>query len=364
MPIVLARLIQNQAVDLAGEVSAHLANGQRRITLGLGPGVDVPLLDEELHAAEVAMLDRELVVAAIRAEPDGYVVERGATNFGVYVWSERDPIWESVPWMGEMRGLRPGDKLALGSTPAEAVKLVFPHSPLVPGMAKRRTERQQRAAERSAPSTVPPKTANSGRSATPASSRRNAPPRAWAGGPPHRYQHLFEVALRHWRYTMLTIGTDPKCTIVIDDPELADLRLAIGRNPQHPERGYELFVKAAACSPWVALESESVRPVEKGAVERLQGPGNRIGFGPYVVVLPEPVAPTPRFAPRQVPTKAEIADVLGVPEPDLTDGDKVKARYRDLARRFHPDRNSGDPGDTSRFLEIQTCFDAWRQSAR
>jgi DnaJ-class molecular chaperone len=41
----------------------------------------------------------------------------------------------------------------------------------------------------------------------------------------------------------------------------------------------------------------------------------------------------------------------------------VKARYRDLARRFHPDRHSGDPGDTSRFLEIQTCFDAWRPRA-
>jgi hypothetical protein len=358
MPIELARLIQSQAVDLAGEVAALLANGRRRITLGLGPGVDVPLLDEELHAAEVAMIDRELVVAAVRAEPDGYVVERGGTNFGVYVWSDRDPIWSSVPFMGEIRGLRPGDKLALGSTPAEAVKLVFPSSPLVPPPAPvRRTDRQQRAAERSV---APPPS----RSATPASARRATPPRTWTGGPPHRFQHLFDVALRHWRYAMLTIGTDPKCTLVLDDPELGDLRLAIGRNPQHPERGYELFVKAAACNPWVAPEGESVRPVEKGAVERLQGPGNRIGFGPYVVTLPEPVVPSPRFAPRQVPTKAEIADVLGVAELDLTNGETVKGRYRDLARRFHPDRHSGDPGDTSRFLEIQTCFDAWRQSVR
>lgn len=372
MPMVLARLIQSQAVDLAGEVSALLADGRRRITLGIGPGVDVPLLDEELHAAEVAMLDRELVVAAIRAEPDGYVVERGATNFGVYVWSERDPIWQSVPWMGEVRALRPGDKLALGSTPAEAVKLIFPDSPLVPRRAPvRRTERQQRAAERAAPSSAPattpappPRSAQPGRSTTPGSARRATPPRNWAGGPPHRYQNLFDVALRHWRYAMLTIGTDSKSTLVLDDPELADLRLAIARNPQHPERGYELFVKAAECNPWVAPDGQSVRPVDKGAVERLQGPGNRIGFGPYVVLLPEPVVPTPRFAPRQIPTKAEIADVLGVAELDLTDGEKVKTRYRDLARRFHPDRNSGDPGDTSRFLEIQTCFDAWRQSAR
>jgi hypothetical protein len=361
MPIALARLIQTQAVDLAGEVSARLASGQRRITLGLGPGVDVPLLDEELHAAEVAMLDRELVVAAIRAESDGYVVERGATNFGVYVWSERDPIWESVPWMGAVRGLRPGDKLGLGSTPAEAVKLVFPDSPLVPPPA-RRTDRQLRAAAKAATpvgsAPAPP------RSSTPASARRASPSRTWTGGPPHRYQHLFEVALRHWRYAMLTIGTDAKNTLVLDDPELAELRLAITRNPQHPDRGYELFVKAAACNPWLAREGGSVRPLDKGVVERLQGPGNRIGFGPYVIVLPEPVVPTPRFAPREVPSRAEIADVLGLSEIDLTDGEKVKARYRELARRFHPDRNSGDPGDTSRFLEIQTTFDAWRHSVR
>src|SRR5688572_16890122 len=142
MPMVLARLIQTQAVDLAAEMAVLLAQGQRRITLGLGPGVDVPLLDEELHAAEVALLDRELVVATVRAEPDGYVVERGWTNFGIYVWSEREPLWQSVPWMGEVRGLRPGDKLALGSTPAEALKLVFPDSPLVPPRVTTRTVRQ------------------------------------------------------------------------------------------------------------------------------------------------------------------------------------------------------------------------------
>jgi hypothetical protein len=258
--------------------------------------------------------------------------------------------------------LRPGDKLALGSTPAEAVKLVFPESALVPPAPMRRTERQQRVAERTVP--LPTPMSAPSRSATPASGRRATPPKTWTGGPPHRYQHLFEMALRHWKYAMLTIGTDPRSTLVLDDPELADLRLAIGRNPQHPDRGYELFVKAGACKPWVAREGGSVRPVDKGAVERLQGPGNRIGFGPYVVVLPEPIVPTPRFAPRQVPTRAEIADVLGVTEPELVDPEKVKTRYRELARRFHPDRNAGDPGDTSRFLEIQTCFDAWRQSVR
>jgi hypothetical protein len=358
MPMVLARLIHTQAVDLAAEVSVLLAQGQRRITLGLGPGVDVPLLDEELHAAEVAMLDREIVVATLRAEPDGYVVERGWTNFGIYVWSEREPIWQSVPWMGEVRGLRPGDRLALGSTPAEALKLVFPDSPLVPPRTATRSVRQKKAADR-APSTpslgTPPPAMR-----TPAGSE----PRKWKGGPPDKYQRLFEMALLHWHYAMYTIGTDPKSTIAIDDVDLAELRLAIGRNPSHPDRGYELFVKGAGGDPWVQPAGRSVRSLAKGSVERLRGASNRMGFGPYVVELPAPAVPAPRFGAREEPTRADIAEILGLKEADLKDGERVKARYRDLARRFHPDRHSGDPGDTSRFLEIQTCFEAWRAAAR
>src|SRR5687767_5298422 len=128
MPIAIARLVQQQGqneVDIEAELRSLLEAGHRRITIGLGEGVDIPLLDQELHAAEIAELDRDLVVAAVRAEPDGYVIERGYSNFGLYVWSDQDPIWHSVPWMGVVRALRPGDKVALGSAPAEAIQFLL-----------------------------------------------------------------------------------------------------------------------------------------------------------------------------------------------------------------------------------------------
>ncbi|MEZ4238760.1 MAG: hypothetical protein R3F59_21935 [Myxococcota bacterium] len=132
LPVAIARLVQAQRVDIEGELRALLEEGTRRVTIGIGPTVDIPLLDEELHAAEIAELDRELVVATVMAEPDGYIVERGWSNFGLYTWSDADPIWHSVPWMGIVRGLRPGDKVAMGSTPAEAPSSCCPESALDP----------------------------------------------------------------------------------------------------------------------------------------------------------------------------------------------------------------------------------------
>lgn len=392
LPIAIARLLQTQAVDLGAEINELLRAGKRRITIGLGPGVDVPLLDEELHAAEVAMIDRELIVAALRAEPDGYVVERGWSNFGVYVFTELEPLWVSVPWMGEVRGLRPGDKMALGSTPAEALRFVLPDSPMVPPRIAHRTARQ-RAAERPEPPAPPPPPQDLRsappptprqvrpdprppdrrtpvppvRTATPRPASRVAGPaiarpaaRSWSGGPRDRYQDPFDSALRHWRYEMVTFGSDERSVIEVDDPELAGLKAAILRKPDQPDRGYELFVKDPSGDLWVQPAGEPPRPLKKGDVVKLRGAGNRLGFGPYHVVLAEPVVVGPRFGPRDTPTPRQIAVVLGLPEHALADADRVRARYRELVRRFHPDRNDGDPGHLSRFLEIQACFDALR----
>ena len=358
MPLALAQLVTSQAIDLGAEVRALLRGGKRRITMGLGPGVDVPLLDEELYAAEVAVLERELVVAAIRAEPDGYVVERGWSNFGVYVWTEREPVWSSVPHMGEVRGLRPGDKVALGSTPADAVSFQLPESDLVPPPMAHRTERQRRASKQR---TV--------RTPEPAPRRTTPPPAQRVVQPPAprrpvqdraRFQEVFEVALNHWRYPMLTIGTDPSHVIVLDDPQLGSLRAALSRNVDSPERGYDLFVKDPGAELWVQPQGESPRDLAKGAVVRLKGAGNRLGFSGYVVELPAPARPVPRFGPRETPSSIDVAKVLGLGLLQLQDPGIVKARYRELARRFHPDRHDGDPGHLSRFLEIQACFDAWR----
>lgn len=366
MPIALAKLVQSRSksgIDLGAEVRELLADGRRRITIGLGPGVDVPLLDEELHAAEIADLDRELVVAAIRAEPDGYVVERGETNFGVYVWTELHPLWETVRFMAEIRGLRPGDEVALGSTPAEAVKFVLPESSLVPPPRARRSARTDLAREQQRARSVTPTSASERRPRIRDSGPTppTAPGRTWVRRVQRdRWQRLFDAALLHWRYAMITFGGDERAVLHLDDPELASLRAAVARNLEQPERGYEVFVKDPTPSLWVEVAGQDRRQLGRGEVVKLRGPGNRIGFGPYAVELPPPAVPVPRFGPRQTPTRAEVAEVLGLRELDLLSSEIVKERYRALVRRFHPDRHDGDPGHTSRFLEIQAALRAWK----
>lgn len=407
LPYAVARLVQAQKdIDIRSDLIELLERGQRRVTIGIGGSVDIPLLDQELHAAEIAMLDREVVIAAVRAEPDGYIIERGWSNFGVYVWCDSDPVWQSVPWMGAVRGLRPGDKVALGSAPAEALRFELPESALVPPPEHRRGDRTQKAASQQRNRTidgttpVPPQATNGPPAATPAAAPASRDP--WAGITPggsrrrtlsaavpgmngvrtpsgsplsapvegrpqalransDKYQRRFDAAFRFWRYDKITIG-DHRAVIDLDEPELQAIRIAIGRNLEHPERGYDVFVKEPRPEFWVHPAGEHVRLVQRGDVVRLRGAGNRIGFAGFEVVLPEPAVPVSRFGPRQVPTSADIAEVLGLPEESLTDTDRVKAAYRDLVRRFHPDMHDGDAGHLSRFLELQVCFDAWKKA--
>lgn len=386
LPVAIARLVQQQGrneVDIEAELSALLESGHRRITIGLGLGVDIPLLDQELHAAEIAELDRDLVVTAVRAEPDGYVIERGWSNFGLYVWSDSEPVWRSVPWMGLVRALRPGDKVALGSTPAEAIQFQLPESTLVPPRMHRRSQRVEQASEQrrnrehtppAEPTLVTPRGATPSHSPTPVGASVRSDPRANRTPGPlprrpaplrvdsDRFQARFDIAIKYWRYVMITFGGDAGSIVVLDDPELGSLRAAIGRNLEQPDRGYELFVKDPTPDLWVQPAGAAARVLARAEVVKLRGPGNRIGFAGYVVSLPDPAAPVPRFGPRQVPTVAEMADVFGLSAHQMTDADLVKSRYRELALRFHPDRSDGDPGHLSRFLEIQASFSAWKRA--
>lgn len=377
LPARLTHLMQStQTVDLAQEVRTLLTEGRQRLTLGLGPGVDIPLLDEELYAADVELIDRQLVVAVIRAEPDGYVVERGWSNFGVYVFTANEPLWTSVPHMGYVRGLRPGDQVALGSTPAEAIRFALPESALVPPPVALRTSRQRRAAaqRRSRPEAPPPGSPPPGSPPprtirqTPPAPPEAQPPQAAAPPPPaqsaaqrDRFQDPFEIALLHWRYAMNSFGTDPGSVIVLDDPALGSLRAALGRNLEQPDRGYDLFVKDPGPGLWVQPRGEEASALQRGSVVRLKGPGNRLHFGGYVVELPPPAVPVSRFGPHEIPSPASIQSVLGLPPGAIDDPAQVKAAYRALIRRFHPDRHDGDPGHLSRFLEIKACFEAWKR---
>ncbi len=54
--------------------------------------------------------------------------------------------------------------------------------------------------------------------------------------------------------------------------------------------------------------------------------------------------------------------ILGVP-PDATLAD-IKKAYRRLARRYHPDRNNGDPAAAARFREITEAYEVLAERAR
>jgi molecular chaperone DnaJ len=54
-------------------------------------------------------------------------------------------------------------------------------------------------------------------------------------------------------------------------------------------------------------------------------------------------------------TQKDYYTVLGVGED--ADPKEIKKRYRDLAKRYHPDRNPGDKASEARFKEIQEAYD-------
>lgn len=67
---------------------------------------------------------------------------------------------------------------------------------------------------------------------------------------------------------------------------------------------------------------------------------------------PEPKAEQPGPPP---PIHVDLYDVLRVP-PTASD-DEIRQAFRDLAMKFHPDRNVGDPVAEQRYREITTAYD-------
>jgi hypothetical protein len=402
-PPALAQLVEAKAQSqtLERELFDLFLRGRRRVTLGLGPGVDLPLLHDELAHAGLALTERDVVVATIKAEPEGYTVERAITNFGIFV--QRPQNWASLGQGAELRDLPAGTVLGLGSTPADAVKVTLPDGPWIVGRAVRSARHESlkappprtppdvgfrlpepppHAAEhpvtpptqgphapyrtnpgvgsgRTNPGVATGKT-NPGLRTTPPGAERRPPPRLPPTLTSREYEPRLRGALLHWKYGMVSFGGDPASVVYLPDPALARLRAAILRNVDQPERGYELFVKEPEPDFWVQPRGEAVTWMSRGGATKLRGPGNVIGFGKWAVELPEPTVVTPRFGPRAVPSREDVAAVMELSPADLDDPELVRARYKELARRFHPDRTKSDPGATSRFVELQVAFDAWK----
>jgi hypothetical protein len=319
VPIDLSRLVRLDRVDLDGEIKRLLGEGRRQITVGIGADVDIQLLDDDLLAADAVPVERTLVVLTLRAESTGYVVQRGESNFGLFVWEEASPWWEVVPRLSEIRDLRPGDRISLGSTPAEGLQVVLPATPLV-GSVRPADLGQDRA-----------------------------------------YQEAVRVALLHWRYRTLVLSSRHDAEVVLDDVMLTDLVVHLHREPDDPEIG--LVVEAVRPEPdlWVKPRDESIRYLSEGGSLRLKGGGHRLGFDRYVIDLPPLAEVTARFSSRVPPSDHEVRQVLGLSEAEADDPKAVKRRYRALVRRFHPDRPDARPGHTSRFLEVQACYETWER---
>lgn len=71
-------------------------------------------------------------------------------------------------------------------------------------------------------------------------------------------------------------------------------------------------------------------------------------------------APPPRIPKPAIPPGIDFYAVLGVP-PDATD-EEIRTNYRDLARKFHPDRNPGDPVAAEYFVLVSKAYEILRDA--
>ncbi len=313
MTTPLTGLVRSFRADLEGEIARLLRAGKSPIDIGLGPKVDVALLTDDLLAAHVDFVDRRIVIARVRRTARGYVIAR-ESNFGVFWRTGKETDWVAIRPYSHIEGLLAGDTVGLGSCPADAIAFVLP------------------ALVGDAPATE--------------------------DGGDWRAAGQLQIAVAHWRYADLTLGASDRAVVRLTEPSLARAAVMLSRDLDRPEAGFQLRVLhpgpgTALAAPgeldFVRLDAASQRRIPEG--------GYRLRIGGHVLPIPAPVAPTPRFSSRTKPSIAEILEVFDLGPHDLEDAAIVKARYRELVRRFHPDRHT-NPGHTSRFLEVQACWSA------
>jgi curved DNA-binding protein CbpA len=65
--------------------------------------------------------------------------------------------------------------------------------------------------------------------------------------------------------------------------------------------------------------------------------------------------PEPQVPPIAVPVNVDLYAILGVPP--SASADEIRQAYRELAKKFHPDRNPDDPVAAEKFVEISRATD-------
>ena len=102
-------------------------------------------------------------------------------------------------------------------------------------------------------------------------------------------------------------------------------------NPNKQERGY----------PWAKSARSFRRP--KNWSRRSGDPRLQFGRGRPHVARPQP-------ARRAKPLEKKALETLGLPE--TAAAEEIRARYKDLVKRHHPDANGGDRSQEARLQEI------------
>lgn len=317
----LHALVQTHRADVSAGILRTLEAGAEEAVVGLGRTVDVPLLPDDLTAADVLITERDLRVVAVRWTEKGWMLVREDSNFGVF-WARKDSgeHWGSVKRRNFVEGLEPGDWLGLGSCPGDAVKCRLP---------------------------LPPE----GVQFAPASSRLEA----WA------LDASLETAVLHWRYTELLLAADEDALVQLPE-RVGSTRLSLVRDLDRPSAGWTLTVLDAG--PGVSYREPLGRrhALERDQSLTLTGQGHRLGLaGGLELTVPRCVAPTPRFDRRNPPSRQDIREVLGLGIRDLDDPGAVRSGWKQAARRFHPDRHDNAPGPTSRFVEAKACWESYQR---
>ena len=324
LPMTLHQLVQVSRVDVGQRLKERIESGYLANTIGIGEHADITLLDDDLLAAAVTTVDRNVEIVTVTLHPgQGWSAARGDANFGVYHDSEFG--FTQLHRRSQIDDLVPGDRIGMGSCPADALWFQLPE---IRGI--RIPQRVRRS---------------------PAGQRKLT------------YQATLRAALLHWNYDVITLGSDEACVVRVRDPDLAGLSIQLSRTLEDPSRGLTLEVTGRRIPVLRSVRgSDRFEPVEPGESVVLHGGENRLRFGTdQQVHLPAPCTPIGRFDGRISPTTPDIIAVLGLDSTDLQDSGVVKHRYRELVRVLHPDRNPDNEGHKSRFLEVQACWKVYRE---